>query len=649
MNIFEQNALNNELMRAITDLGFVTPTPIQEKTIPEILNSDSDLIALAQTGTGKTAGFGLPILHKLNSSINAVQAIILSPTRELALQITNDLNSFAKYMKNINIVPVYGGASIITQIASLRRGAQIVVGTPGRTLDLIKRNVLKINNIRWLVLDEADEMLNMGFRDELDSILENTPKEKQTLLFSATMPEGVKRISENYLTDPVEISAGKVNIGAENVSHQYFVVKATDRYLALKRIADINPNIYALVFCRTREETKEVASKMIDDGYNADALHGDLSQAQRDYVMQRFRNKQLQMLVATDVAARGLDINDLTHVINYNLPDDPEVYIHRSGRTGRAGKLGISMIISHTREGMRLRTLERLVGQKFEYKPVPNGQEICEKRLLSLMENIENIEVNEVKIAPFMDTIREKFQHLEKEEILKRFVSVEFNRFLDYYKKATDLNVKPENSKRDRDRDRDRNDRNDRNDRRERRDRNDRPERNDRTERTDRPVNERTERVERTDRPEKTDRPERYERGDRPERFSNKNFVRLYVNIGAKNNLKAPNLMGLVNELTNSRNIEFGKIDIQRSFSFFEVEKGTEQQVLDAFEGKSYGSVQLLIEVARPDNFIDKKKEFRNNDISKRNFRNEGEKRDYKKRDFGKKPPRKENEKRRKY
>ena len=563
MNIFEQNGLKIEILKAIDDLGFIEPTPIQLQTIPVILESERDLIGLAQTGTGKTAGFGLPILQKVDLSEKSVQAIILSPTRELAMQICKDFESFSKYIPDFKIVAVYGGASIGPQLATLKKGVQVVVGTPGRTLDLIKRKALKISNIRWLVLDEADEMLNMGFRDELDAILENTPQTKQTLLFSATMPDGVRRIAQNYLNNPVELSAGTKNIGAENVEHHYYVVKASDRYLALKRLADYHPSVYGIIFCRTRSETKEVATKLMEDGYNADALHGDLSQAQRDYVMQRFRAKQLQLLVATDVAARGLDIDDLTHIINYNLPDDHEVYIHRSGRTGRAGKKGVSIIICHTREGRRVKEIEKLVSKKFEQKPVPSGEEICEKRLFNLIDKIENIVIDEEKIAPYLPTIMKKLEWLDRDELLKRIVYVEFDRFLSYYKNAKDLNASAQ---------------------------------------TDRK------------KPEK-------------DRFSSKEYVRFFINVGSKNNIKPQNLLGLINEYTGSNSISIGKIDVQRNFSFFEVEKSAEAQVLEAFNGKSYGSITLQVQPSkeeptrrdRNDNF--KRKDRKYGDFKKPDFK----------------------------
>ncbi|HAN77157.1 MAG TPA: DEAD/DEAH box helicase [Bacteroidales bacterium] len=440
MPTFSEIGLGQEVLRALEDLGFVTPTPIQEKTIPYLLASENDVIALAQTGTGKTAAFGLPIISKVNTADRNTQAIILCPTRELCIQITNDLNSYSKYVKNITILPVYGGTGIDAQINALRRGVHIVVGTPGRVVDLIQRGRLILNNVQWLILDEADEMLNMGFKDDLDMILGQTPESRQTMLFSATMPSEINQISKNYMKNTHEITVGRKNAAAGNVVHQYYMVHAKDRYLVLKRIADMNPDIYGIVFCRTRTETKETADKLIQDGYNADSLHGDLSQAQRDQVMARFRTKHLQILVATDVAARGLDVTDLTHVINYNLPDDPEIYIHRSGRTGRAGKSGIAVSIIHTKEHGRIRSIEKMISQTLEQVAVPNGHEICEKQLFSLIEKIGNNEVNS-EIDKFLPEIYAKFSELSREELIQKFLSVEFNRFLAYYENAPDLNV----------------------------------------------------------------------------------------------------------------------------------------------------------------------------------------------------------------
>ncbi len=438
---FEETGLKPEILKAIQEMGFETPTPIQEKMIPNILNSQEDVVALAQTGTGKTAAFGLPLVHLIDAESNTIQCLVLCPTRELCLQITNDLENFSKHVNRLKVVAVYGGASIENQITALKKGCQLVVGTPGRVHDLIRRGKLKINKIKWLVLDEADEMLSMGFKDELDAILEQAPYDRQTLLFSATMPDD---IVATYTRNPTEVSVGKRNAGAENINHIYYVVHAKDRYLALKRIADIHPDIYGIVFCRTRQETKEIAEKLIADGYNADALHGDLSQAQRDQVMNRFRMNALQILVATDVAARGLDVNDLTHVINYNLPDDPEVYIHRSGRTGRAGRKGTSISIIHMRETGKIRDVEKKSGKKFTRKMIPDGQEICEKQLFHLVDRVEKIEVDHAQIDPYLEVIFKKLSWLSREELIKHFVSVEFNRFLSYYKDAPDLNVRAE-------------------------------------------------------------------------------------------------------------------------------------------------------------------------------------------------------------
>ncbi len=533
MNIFKETGLNEDILRAVTKLGFEKPTPIQEKTIPSILTSGQDIIGLAQTGTGKTAGFGLPIIQKINTDDRSVQSLILCPTRELCMQITKDINSYAKYTKGLSVLAVYGGASIVPQMQALKKGAQIVVGTPGRTLDLIKRKVLKIDNISWLILDEADEMLNMGFKEDLNAILETTPPGKQTLLFSATMPRDVRRIADTYMNNPLEITAGKKNTGAENVEHHYYVVRAADRYAALKRIADINTKIYGIVFCRTRNETKDVADKLIQDGYNADALHGELSQAQRDHVMQRFRKKNLQLLIATDVAARGIDINDLTHIINYNLPDDPEVYLHRSGRTGRAGKSGISISITHSREGRRIKELENLIGKKFTLKMIPGGKEICEKRMFNLIDKVEKVQVDESKIESFMPDIYKKLEWLDREELIKHFVSVEFNRFLEYYKNAPDLNVSSEKGSDIR----------------------------------------------------------------KKKQGSKSEFTNIYINIGNKKGMDPARLIALINEAMRKRDIPIGKIDVQRNFSFFEIDRAWDQKLLQAFDGAIYEDQPVVVEI----------------------------------------------------
>ena len=440
MSTFLELGLKEPINRALTDLGYEKPTVIQEKAIPQIISSTDDLKAFAQTGTGKTAAFSLPILQLADENSKNTQAIILSPTRELAVQIGNNIKEFAKHMPNIKVVTVYGGANIEEQIRGLKRGAQIVVGTPGRTVDLINRRALKLGNVEWLVLDEADEMLNMGFKDELDKVLEATPETKQTLLFSATFPKEVEAIARNYMTKPVEVTSGQKNSGTDKVSHEYYLVTERTRYQALKRIADLNPDIYAIIFCRTRRETQEVADHLIKDGYNADALHGELSQGQRDSVMGKFRKKTVQILVATDVAARGLDVNSLTHVINHKLPDQIENYTHRSGRTGRAGKTGISIALVSNKEKGRIGAIERIIKQKFILGKVPSGKEICQNQLMHLIDKVNAIEVKESEIVEFLPSIYEKLEGLTREELIQKFVSLEFNSFLSYYENAKDLN-----------------------------------------------------------------------------------------------------------------------------------------------------------------------------------------------------------------
>ncbi len=536
MMTFEETGLKPELLSAILEMGFEQPTPIQEKTIPHLLNNTNDLVALAQTGTGKTAAFGLPILNHIDVGSSQIQAMVLCPTRELCLQITRDLDSFSKNMKGQKNIPVYGGADIRKQINDLRYGGQIVVGTPGRVHDLIRRKVLNISQIKWLVLDEADEMLSMGFKEELDAILSVTPSTKQTLLFSATMPREIKEITEKFLHHPEEISVGRRNAGAENVEHHYYVVHAKDKYATLKRVADNYPDCYAIVFCRTRMETREVAEKFMADGYNADALHGDLSQAQRDQVMSRFRTRHLQMLIATDVAARGLDVNDLTHVINYSLPDDPEIYIHRSGRTGRAGKSGISVSIVHMRETGKLRQIEQLSKKRFERKMVPGGEEICEKQLMHLIDKVVQVEVNDSRIDPYLPEIKKKFEGLSSEEVLKRFVSAEFNQFLSYYKDAPDLNIH-----------------------------------------------------------EKETSSGRFEKRG-ADNSSKVNFSRLFINAGKKQNLNAARLLGMINEHLRRKNIEIGKIDIQRKFSFFEVDSRYEEELIRSMGRSSFDGFPMKVD-----------------------------------------------------
>jgi ATP-dependent RNA helicase DeaD len=579
MTLFNEMGLSAEIQQAVEALGFEVPTPIQDKTIPFLLESNNDMVALAQTGTGKTAAFGLPIIQQIDTSKNHTQALILSPTRELAMQIASDLTNFSKFSQKISIAVVYGGADIRKQIDQLDRGVSIVVGTPGRTLDLIKRKKLKVNEIKWLVLDEADEMLSMGFKDDLDAILETSPKEKQTMLFSATMPKEIVSIANKYMTNPYEISVGKKNTGAENVEHHYYLIHAKDRYIALKRVADINPNIYGIIFCRTRAETKDVADKLMQDGYNADALHGDLSQAQRDYVMARFRNKHLQMLVATDVAARGLDVNNLTHIINYNLPDDPEIYIHRSGRTGRAGKKGISVTLIHLREKGKLRQVEKKVNKTFIQKPVPSGNEICEKQLFSLIDKMEKIEVNEAEIGQFMPVIYKKLAWLEREDLIKRFVSLEFNRFLQYYENAPDINVdESRQSRRDFE-----------------------PMEKGRRGRKSR--NERSDYGSRNARSEYGSRNDRSDYGDRNDRSGRKRggyeFSRFFFNLGKKNGINKRTIIDLVNEHLPNKSAEIGEIEVMKNFSFFEVDKRYEKQIMKAFANANYKGQKMGIDIAK--------------------------------------------------
>ncbi len=439
MNTFETLGIDGKILSAIKDMGFENPMPIQEKAIPELLKNDSDYICLAQTGTGKTAAFGLPLAKLIDFSSPKAQAIVLCPTRELCVQITGDITSFTKNISGANIVAVYGGASIEMQVNQLRRGAQIIVATPGRMVDIINRKKVDLSEIQWAVLDEADEMLNMGFKEDLDTILSKTSNEKRTWLFSATMAQGVADIARNYMRNAKEIALGIKNQGAENISHIYYVVHARDKYLALKRIADYNPDIYGIIFCRTKIETQQVADHLIKDGYSADCIHGDLSQAQRDSVMKKYRSKAIQMLVATDVAARGIDVDDVTHVINYSLPDEAENYTHRSGRTARAGKSGVSIAIINMKEIGKIRFIERIIGKKFIEAKIPTGKEICEKQLFSLIDKSINTPVNEKEIEPYLPKIFSQLEHLSKEDIIKRLISTEFNRFLEYYKNANDI------------------------------------------------------------------------------------------------------------------------------------------------------------------------------------------------------------------
>ncbi len=441
MNKFEQLGLNAVLLKAVEDLGFETPSEIQEKAIPILLREETDMVALAQTGTGKTAAFGFPLIQKIDSGSKHTQALILSPTRELCLQITNELKNYSKYEKALHPVAIYGGASISDQARQIERGAQIIVATPGRMQDMINRKMVDISRIEYCVLDEADEMLNMGFFEDITAILSHTPKEKFTWLFSATMPKEVSTIAKKFMRTPVEITVGTKNMGATNVSHEYYLVNSRNRYDALKRLADANPDIFSVIFCRTKRDTQKVAEKLIEDGYSAAALHGDLSQNQRDLVMKSFRSKQIQMLVATDVAARGIDVEDITHVINYQLPDEIETYTHRSGRTGRAGKSGVSMVIVSKSEVRKIKSIERMIKQTFEQKDIPDGMEICKIQLFHLANDIKNTEENH-EIDPYLPSIEEVLQDFSKEELIKKVFSVEFTRFFNYYKNSSDLNTK---------------------------------------------------------------------------------------------------------------------------------------------------------------------------------------------------------------
>ena len=542
MSKFADLGLKEPINKALVDLGYETPTVIQEKAIPQILSSNEDLKAFAQTGTGKTAAFSLPIVELADAQDNTTQAIILSPTRELAVQIGKNIEDFSKYLPKLKVVTVYGGANIEQQIRQLKKGAQIVVGTPGRTVDLIRRRALKLGNVKWLVLDEADEMLNMGFKEELDKVLEATPETKQTLLFSATFPREVEAIARNYMHNPVEVTSGQKNQGSDNVTHQYYLVNEKTRYPALKRVADINPNIYAIVFCRTRRETQEIADKLIQDGYNADSLHGDLSQAQRDSVMEKFRKKNIQMLVATDVAARGLDVDNLTHVINHKLPDQIENYNHRSGRTGRAGNKGISVALVNRKERNKLNPIERILKKKFEETTIPTGKEICEKQLFHLIDKVEQSEVNTSEIDSFLPNIYDRLKDFSREELIQKFVSLEFNSFLSYYENAPDLN------KMSSDRDRDRGDRRSRNG-----------------------------------------------------RMSSEDMTRFFINLGRKDRLNPAKLMGLINEQGINSNVEIGAIDILDTFSFFEIDKNFESQTLDAFSDNSpeFNGRRVNIEITK--------------------------------------------------
>ena len=537
MNNFKNLGIEHKLIESISELGFENPTPVQEKAIPLVLNDRSDLIALAQTGTGKTAAFGLPSIQQIDLKNKNIQTIVLCPTRELCIQISKDLISYSKFLKAIKITPVYGGASIENQIKAIRKGTHIIVGTPGRTKDLIKRKVLNFKSVNRVVLDEADEMLSMGFKDDLDFILDTTSENRQTLLFSATMSKEVRSISKRFMNDANEITVEKLNSGSKNVEHHIYNVSSRDKYATLKRISDFNPEIYGIVFCRTRRETKDIASKFINDGYSADAIHGDLSQSQRDDVMSRFRDKTIQMLIATDVAARGLDVNSLTHVINYSLPDDPEVYTHRSGRTGRAGNKGISVVISNSRESRKIKSIENKSQIKFLKMDVPSGKDICSKQLFKLIEKIEKVKVDEKQISPFLPDIYEKLNWLSREDLIKHFVSAEFNRFLDYYKKSRD--IKSDNG---------------------------------------------------TDNKSKD---------FSKSRRRSKDFENLSVNVGRKQGITPIELISLVNRITKSNEIEIGSIDIRQSYTIFEIDNIITKSLIKSSSKLDHNGVDLKVTVSK--------------------------------------------------
>ncbi|MDA9935151.1 DEAD/DEAH box helicase [Candidatus Marinimicrobia bacterium] len=556
METFNDIKLSKQITKSLSELGFVKPTPIQAKTIPLLMDSNNDLIGSAQTGTGKTAAFGIPSIHLTDLSDSRTQTLILCPTRELCMQVTSDIKTYSKYVDNLGVVPIYGGASMDVQIRAIKKRAQIVVGTPGRTKDLLKRKKLFIDRVERVILDEADEMLSMGFKDDLDFILSKISTENQKLFFSATMPKKLSSIVKQYMNNPVTVAVDPVNTASTNVKHIVHMVQARDRYEVVKRIADINPTIYGIVFCRTRRETKDIASKLVYDGYNADALHGDLSQSQRDDVMRKFRKGQLQLLVATDVASRGLDVNDLSHIINFNLPDDPEVYTHRSGRTGRAGRKGISIAIVHSRENRKVRDIEKLSGVRFEKKLVPTGEDICKKQLFSLIEKIKSVQVDNEKIEPFLDTINEKLEGLSREQLIKQFVSAEFNRFVSYYKNARDININSKDS----------------------RDGGGRKNRSNR----DRPRNNRD------------------KSRNNKDRSSRVKFSRFHINVGSKNNVNPVKLIGLINDNLKSKNMEIGKIEIMKGFSFFEIDEKFSKSLAGALNGKNFNGTIVKIEGSRP-------------------------------------------------
>lgn len=551
MKTFEELGVSDELLLAISEMGFEMPMPVQAKVIPHLLNEDNDVVALAQTGTGKTAAFGLPVLQRINAKKRHPQAVILSPTRELCLQIAEDLADFSKYLPDVNVLPVYGGSSIESQIRSLRKGVQVIVATPGRLLDLIKRGVAHLENVHTVILDEADEMLNMGFLDSINEVLSNVPENRKMLMFSATMPPEIDKIAKTYMRDPVEFVVGQRNEGSANVNHIYYMVHARDKYLALKRIADNNPSIYAIIFCRTRRDTQEIADRLIQDGYNADALHGDLSQQQRDLTMKKFRDRVISILVATDVAARGLDVDDLTHVINYGLPDDTAVYTHRSGRTGRAGKTGVSVSIIHSRERGKVRDIEKIIGKKFERKEVPSPEHIIEKQLFNLAHRLECVEVNDEQIDKYFTGVSRKLGWLTGEDLLKRILSLEFNRLLEYYKNAPVIEIVEDKK----------------------------------------PQKEKKEKVDNKPRTDK----------EKDRRTAEKGMARVYINLGKADGFYAGNLIEIINKNVSGARVEVGRIDLLSGYSLFDVKKGDAKRVVASLKGGDFLGKRIFTEIADPE------------------------------------------------
>ena len=551
MTTFDQLGVAAPLLKAIGELGFEHPMPIQEMVIPHLLEKEGDVVGLAQTGTDKTAAFGLPLLQRTDYDSTDTQALVIAPTRELCLQIAGDLADFAKYLDGVRIIPVYGGSSIESQIRAIRKGAQVIVATPGRLIDLIKRGVVKLDHVRTVILDEADEMLNMGFIDDINEILSHVPEERKMLMFSATMPKEIAAIARNFMHDPVEFVAGNKNEGSANVKHIYYMVKAQDKYLALKRVADNNPDIYGIIFCRTKKETQEIADNLIADGYNADCLHGDLSQAQRDLAMKKFRDHVTQLLVATDVAARGLDVDDLTHVINYGLPDDPAVYTHRSGRTGRANKTGVSVAIIHSRERGKLREIEKRIGKTFEYRKVPTPDHIIEKQIYHLADRLERVEVDEEKISAYLPGVRKKLEWLSEEDLLKRVLSLEFNRLLDYYRDMPDIDLNAPDNKGKEGKGSDR-----------------------------------------------KGRDRRDERGDKDRRTAQEGYERLMVNIGKAAGFFPGNLMELVNRAVPGAKPEIGRIDLMPEYTLFDVRKKDARRVVDALRNADFFGRKVRAEFA---------------------------------------------------